>query len=95
MKIDELILAVADFAKEINANVGNVDWYLFGSAQNGLTDASDIDLLVVCQTHGMADAIRHLVDEDKFARPMHLSIFTRAEEQEVRFVEKQGCIQVL
>jgi predicted nucleotidyltransferase len=95
MKNDELILAVADLAKEINANVGNANWYLFGSAQEDLTDASDIDLLVVCQTNGMADAIRRLVDEDKFVRPIHLSIFTQAEEQEVRFVEKQGCIQVL
>jgi predicted nucleotidyltransferase len=95
MRNDELISAVADLAKEINASVGDANWYLFGSAQEGLRDASDIDLLVVCQTHAMADAIRRLVDEDKFARPIHLSIFTRAEEQEVRFVEKQGCVQVL
>lgn len=51
--------------------------------------------LVICQTHGMADAVRHAVDLDEFARPIHLSILTKAEEAEICFVSKQGCIQVI
>jgi predicted nucleotidyltransferase len=95
MKHDELVSAVLDLAERTNANVGDANWYLFGSAQEGLSDASDIDLLVVCQTHGIADAVRRAVDVDKLARPIHLSILTEAEEAEVRFVERQGCIRVV
>ena len=42
----------------------------------------------------MADAVRRAVDVDQFARPIHLSVFTEAEEAEIHFVEKQGCVQV-
>jgi predicted nucleotidyltransferase len=95
MNRDELVSAIRDLAMRTNANVGEANWYLFGSAQNGLPNASDIDLLVVCQTHGMADAIRQTVDVDQLRRPIHLSILTQAEQTEVSFVEKQGCVQVV
>jgi predicted nucleotidyltransferase len=95
MKRDELVSAVKDLAMRTNANVGEANWYLFGSALKGLSDASDIDLVVVCQTHGLADAIRRAVDVDQLGRPIHLSILTQAEQTEIRFVEKQGCVQVV
>jgi hypothetical protein len=44
MKRDELVSAVKDLAMRTNANVGEANWYLFGSALKGLSDASDIDL---------------------------------------------------
>jgi DNA polymerase sigma len=78
-----------------NASVGEANWYLFGSAQGGLSNASDIDLVVICQSHGAADAIRQAVDADQLRRPIHLSILTQAEQTEIRFVEKQGCVQVV
>jgi predicted nucleotidyltransferase len=95
MKTDELFSAIKDLAVRTNANVGEANWYLFGSAQEGLSDASDIDLLVVCQTQRMADAVRRAVDVDQLTRPIHLSILTQAEEAEIRFVKRQGCIQVV
>jgi len=75
--------------------MGDARWYLFGSAQRSISDALDIDVLVVCRADGVADAIRHAVDIDQFAKPLHLSILTCAEEAEVHFVKKQGCIQVV
>jgi hypothetical protein len=95
MKYDELVSTIKGLAVRINANVGEASWYLFGSAQEGLSNALDIDLLVVCQTDNIADAVRRAVDVDQFARPIHLSILTQAEEAEVRFVKAQGCIQVI
>jgi predicted nucleotidyltransferase len=95
VKYEELVLAIRDLAVNINADVGLANWYLFGSAREGLPSASDIDLLVICQTHGIADTVRRAVDVDQFDRPIHLSILTRAEEAEVCFVKSQGCIQVI
>ena len=91
----ELMCAVKDLATRTNANVGEAHWYLFGSAQQGLANASDIDLVVVCQTHAVADAIRQTVDVDQLSIPIHLSILTQTEQAELSFVEKQGCVQVL
>jgi predicted nucleotidyltransferase len=95
MRNDELLSTIKDLALKANSCVGNADWYLFGSAYKGLPTASDIDLLVICETHEMADAIRRSVDLDQLTRPIHLSILTKAEELEVRFVQKQDCIQVV
>jgi predicted nucleotidyltransferase len=95
MRNDELLSAIGDLALKTNASVGNASWYFFGSTHEGLPTASDIDLLVICETHEMADAVRRSVDLDQLTRPIHLSILTRAEESEVRFVEGQGCIQVV
>jgi predicted nucleotidyltransferase len=94
MKPDELFAALGELAAKTNSNVGEANWYLFGSAKEGLSDASDIDLLIICQTHGMADAVRRAVDVDQLTRPIHLSILTQAEEAEIGFVKKQDCIQV-
>jgi hypothetical protein len=92
---EELVSALKDLATRTNARVGEASWYLFGSAQEELSNASDIDLVVICQTHGMADAVRRAVDLDRFVRPIHLSILTKAEEAEICFIRKQGCIQVI
>ena len=44
MNRDELVSAIKDLATRTNASVGKANWYLFGSAQGGLSNASDIDL---------------------------------------------------
>jgi len=95
VKLNELMSLLRDVAVRTNADLGEANWYLFGSAKESLSNASDIDLLVVCRTHSVADIIRHAVDVDQFNRPIHLSILTDAEEAELHFVEKQGCIQLI
>jgi hypothetical protein len=95
MTQDELVSAVKDLAVRTNARIGDLRWYVFGSAPGHLSAASDIDLLVICQTHMMADVVRQVVDLDQFGRPIHLSILTKVEEEEVGFVESQRCVQVI
>jgi hypothetical protein len=95
MKCDDLVSAVKELAIKTNADVGSASWYLFGSSRDDLPAAADIDLLVVCETPIMADAIRRIVDLDQLTRPIHLSILTRSEEAEVRFIHRQGCIQIV
>lgn len=93
MTEDRLIDAVRSLASDTNARLGSAEWYIFGSAHDNLSNALDVDILVVCETHDMADSIRQMVDLDQLARPIHLSILTRAEEIEVHFVERQGCVR--
>jgi hypothetical protein len=50
MRNDELLSAIGDLALKTNASVGNASWYFFGSTHEGLPTASDIDLLVICET---------------------------------------------
>jgi predicted nucleotidyltransferase len=80
MRYDEFLSAMKSLAMKTNANIGDACWYLFGSSCEGLPTASDIDLLIVCETNEMADAVRRSVDVDQFARPIHLSILTQAEQ---------------
>jgi predicted nucleotidyltransferase len=95
MRYVELVSAVKKLAMRANINVGEAQWYLFGSAREELSNASDIDLLVICETQGMADMVRRIVNVDELARPIHLSILTRSEEGEVRFINRQCCVQIV
>lgn len=91
---DELIRQVHAMAERADATIGNTRWYIFGSALCGPALAADVDLLVVCQTHPAADAIRRIAGEFAFSRPIDLSILTEDEEAEVGFVANQRCVQV-
>jgi predicted nucleotidyltransferase len=55
MNHHEVVSSIRNLAIRINADVGSANWYLFGSAREELSYASDIDLVVVCQTVTMAE----------------------------------------
>ena len=91
----DLVTAIRQLAETTNANVGDARWYWFGSAREDWSKAADIDLLVVCENHLLADKVRHFVDPDQLCRPVHLSILTREEEEEIGFVKRQKCTRIL
>ena len=91
---EALLGAIRDLAQRTNVFAGEARWYLFGSAKSSRSDIADIDLLVICDTSQMADAVRRLVDLDSLSRPIHLSILTQAEQDEVSFVERQNCTRI-
>jgi predicted nucleotidyltransferase len=91
----ELVSGIRNLAEKTNGNLGHHKWYFFGSAKLKAKNTSDIDLLVVCQTHRMADEVRTAVDLDQFSRPIHLSILTQTEESEVGFVERYECTRIV
>lgn len=82
-------------AEQINSQLGQSRWYLFGSARDNFDEARDIDLLAVCQSDDVADTIREMVDIDQLSRPIHLSILTFAEESKLGFIEYQNCVRIL
>ncbi len=87
--------SIASLATQANSLIGPASWYLFGSARRHSENISDIDLLIVCKSHEMADAFRGAVNIDALVRPIHLSILTEAEERELDFVNQQDCLLIL
>lgn len=52
------------------------EWHLFGSVNRDDPNASDIDLMVFCETDSQADRLRHAIDPDSLSLPLHLSLLT-------------------
>ena len=94
MSTRSLIRALASCAVEINCTIAGTEWYIFGSALRDPHSAADIDLLILCPTHKVADQIRQLVERQRFARPVDLSLLTFEEETEVGFIRYQGCRRI-
>lgn len=94
LTVEELIHHVHALAEKAEETIGDTRWYLFGSALRDPVRASDVDLLVVCQDHSAADAIRRITDELAFCKPIDLSILTEGEEAETSFIANQHCVQV-
>ena len=57
MKYYDSIALLKKDAIRVDHRIGDAKWYLFGSAKDGLRVPSDIDIVVVCRTHDMADAV--------------------------------------
>lgn len=91
---DYLFEQIKTIARDVSLKVGPTKWYLFGSALNYPQAATDVDVLVVCPTSDIADAIRNFIDSDSLYRPLHLSILTDEEEKEISFIKNQACHQV-
>ena len=91
---DELVRHVRALAVKANVKIGNTRWYLFGSALRDPACAADVDLLVICQTHSAADALRQTAEGFAFFKPIDLSILTEDEEAEACFVKNQRCVQI-
>jgi len=94
LTVEELIRQVRALAEKADVSIGNMRWYLFGSALCDPARAADVDLLVVCQNHSDTDAIRRATDEFAFRKPIDLSILTEDEEAEASFVANQRCVRV-
>ncbi len=52
------------------------EWHLFGSVNRDDPNASDIDLMIFCETDSQADTLRQAIDPDSLSLPLHLSLFT-------------------
>lgn len=52
------------------------EWHLFGSVNRDDPNASDIDLMIFCETDSQADMLRQTIDPDSLSLALHLSLFT-------------------
>lgn len=64
-------------------------WHLFGSVDRNEVNASDIDLMILCQDDEQADALREIIDPEAFALPLHMALMTYNEATEVDAVRVQ------
>lgn len=89
-----LFADLSSYAKTINLQVENAEWYIFGSATDSKIKPNDIDLIIVVSRQGYSSIYRELVDIDRFFRPIHLTIMTIEEERETDFISYQKCIRI-
>jgi predicted nucleotidyltransferase len=90
----QMQIEIEFLAQRLSKTAPGCRCYLFGSARTNLRTAADVDLLVVCESDDEADAIRHLASACELYPPLHISIYTKEEEMEGDFVNKQGCVRI-
>lgn len=91
----ELTQAIQRIAQSIDPDRSRTSWYVFGSSALGHSTPSDVDLMVICDGDGTADTVRRAVDADRLAPlPIHLSIFTVAEENEIGAIERREAQRI-
>lgn len=70
------------------------EWFLFGSLDGNEDKASDIVLMILCADASQADALRRLIDPDSLVLPLHLSLLTHAENEEIGAVSLQRATRI-
>jgi predicted nucleotidyltransferase len=89
-KISELLYAEA---VRISKAAPGTTWYMFGSFLRCPSTASDIDILVKCESDETAVLVRQEVADLCITAPIHLLLLTSEEESETGFIRAEGCMQ--
>lgn len=71
-----VIADLTDLAVSLGPIAGGTEWHLFGSVNRDDPNASDIDLMIFCETDSQADMLRYAIDPDSLPLPLDLSLFT-------------------
>lgn len=74
-----MVAALRTLASELGEAAEGTRWLLFGSADRDDSEASDIDLMILCTGDGQADALRASIDPDALPLPLHLALMTYEE----------------
>lgn len=70
-------------------------WHLFGSVNRGDSNASDIDLMIFCESTSQADMLRRAVDPDSLFLPIDLSLFTFEEAAAIDVAKMQHSTLII
>lgn len=70
------IASLTKLAVSLGPIACGTEWHLFGSVNRDDPNASDIDLMIFCETDSKADMLRQAIDPDSLSLPLHLSLFT-------------------
>ena len=89
-----VVKSLRNLAKHLDETSIDSEWYLFGSTDRNATNASDVDLMILCKDDMQADTLRKAIDPDIFLTPIHLSILTYAEATEVDAVKVQMASKI-
>lgn len=76
MTRSDLIASLRELVVLLGPIANGTEWHLFGSVNRDDPDASDIDLIILCESDVQADMLRQAIDPDSFSLPLHLSLMT-------------------
>lgn len=71
-----IVERLTEFAVSLGPLTYGSEWHLFGSVNRNENNASDVDLMILCQSDAQADALRQAIDTDSLALPLHLALLT-------------------
>ncbi len=91
MKSDQISELLYVEAARISKAVPGTTWYMFGSFLHSPCTASDIDILVNCESHETAVLVRQEMAALCIATPIHLLLLTSEEESEIGFIRAECC----
>jgi predicted nucleotidyltransferase len=86
---ERTISKLRTLATSLGETAEGSEWHIFGSVDRDEPDAADIDLMILCQNDGQADALRKAIDPDALLLPLHLALMTFEEAAEVNAI----CVQ--
>ncbi|BET10745.1 hypothetical protein THI4931_17870 [Pandoraea sputorum] len=68
---------------------------MFGSVNRDCPGASDIDLMIFCESDAQADMLRLAITSDSFSLPLHLSLLTFEEAAAINASSAQQSTLIL
>jgi predicted nucleotidyltransferase len=86
---ERIVDDLRNLARGLGPKVKGTQWHLFGSVDRDDVNAADIDLMILCESHDQADALRRTIDADAFTLPLHLALLTFEEAAEVGAIRVQ------
>jgi hypothetical protein len=95
MTRSDVITSLRELAVLLGSVASGTEWHLFGSVNRDNPDASDIDLMILCESDAQADMLRQAIDPDALLLPLHLSLFTFEEAAAIDVTSLQQSTVVL
>jgi len=90
-----VIAELSELVVSLGVVADKTEWHLFGSVDRNEPNASDIDLMIFCETDAQADMLRHTIDTDSLQLPLHLSLFTFHEAASINAASVQQSTIIL
>lgn len=84
-----VVISLRELAVSLGPKAEGTQWHLFGSVDRDESDATDIDVLILCMSDAQADILRQTIDQDALELPLHLALMTYVEAAEIDAVGMQ------
>lgn len=94
MKLDLVRTELQAVAGDLENQMPDVRWYLFGSVADGNAAPGDVDLLIVYQHETEPALIRKALSELMASMPIHLLFMDEGEERELDGVATQKAVLI-
>lgn len=86
---ERIVTNLRELAVSLGPASAGSEWHLFGSVERDDQDAEDIDLIIICKSNLQADTLRQAIDPDSLELPLHLSLLTFEEVEQIDAVRVQ------